>query len=110
MSFDIPPVGGGERPAPAPRAPAPQSANFEKTLEAAVTVNTVPASPPVSVLEEMNAAARVAEELRAQARELHFEPTESGRVVIQVRDLEGNVLRTIPPSEALDIAAGAPIG
>ena len=36
-------------------------------------------------------------------RELHFETDEeTGRVIIQVRDLEGNVIRTIPPSDALD--------
>jgi hypothetical protein len=27
-------------------------------------------------------------------------------VIVEVRDLEGNVLRTIPPSKALDVIAG----
>ena len=31
----------------------------------------------------------------------------SGRVIVQVRDLAGNVIRTIPPSSALEIMAGA---
>ena len=31
---------------------------------------------------------------------------DSGRVIVQVRDLEGDVIRTIPPSEALDVLAG----
>ena len=30
----------------------------------------------------------------------------SGRVIVQVRDLDGHVIRTIPPSEALDILSG----
>ena len=28
-------------------------------------------------------------------------------MIIEVRDLEGNVLKTIPPSKALDILSGA---
>ena len=47
--------------------------------------------------------------LREQARELHFEAAGSGRVVVTVRDLDGNVIRTIPPAKALDVAAGAPL-
>jgi flagellar protein FlaG len=49
----------------------------------------------------------VAEELHSQQRELHFEPTSSGRVIVQVRDLDGNVIRTIPPWHALNVMAGA---
>jgi hypothetical protein len=30
-------------------------------------------------------------------------------VIVEVRDLEGHVIRTIPPSEALDVMAGAAI-
>ena len=42
-----------------------------------------------------------------RGRELHFEPNPAtGRVVIQVRDLDGRVLRTVTPSEALSIASG----
>ena len=56
---------------------------------------------------EVQHAALVWASLRAQGRELHFEPSpETGRVVIQVRDLDGQVLRTVTPSEALSIASG----
>ena len=111
MNFDIPPIGGPDRAAGAPRAatPAPRS-DFATSFEAAkndVTVSTLPASPPTEVLEQMHEAGRVAQELRSQQRELHFEPTGNGRVVVEVRDLDGNVIRTIPPSRALEIAAGA---
>jgi flagellar protein FlaG len=110
MDFNIPPISGGvERPAPAPRSEPVQDAGFRAQLDAAVNVSTIPASPPATVLEDMHAAARVAEELRAQKRELHFETTPNGRVVVQVRDLDGNVIRTIPPGRALDIASGAPL-
>ena len=53
-------------------------------------------------------AAERVDELHAANRELHFSrDKESGRVIIEVRDLEGNVLKTIPPSKAMDILSGA---
>ena len=108
MDFNLPPLGGVERAAQAQR---PRGAKAAASAEpaVAVTVDTLPASPPDSVLEEMFAASRVANTLHEQGRELHFEPTGNGRVVVQVRDLDGNVIRTIPAGKALDVAAGAPI-
>jgi len=71
----------------------------------------VPASPPPEVLEAMSTAGRVAHELHEQGRELRFTPSSDGneRVRVEVRDLDGNVLREIPPSELLDVAGGAPL-
>ncbi|MEA2459309.1 MAG: hypothetical protein QOC95_2281 [Thermoleophilaceae bacterium] len=110
MDFNIPPIGGGvERTGPASRSTPAAQADFSASLDAAVNVSTLPASPPPAVLEDMYAAARVAADLRAQQRELHFETTSGGRVIVQVRDLDGNVIRTIPPAHALEIAAGAPL-
>ena len=41
-------------------------------------------------------------------RELHFRKDETtGRVIVQVRDLDGNVLEHDPAVEALDVMAGA---
>lgn len=109
MEFSLPPVGGIGSAAPPARTTAPKPATQTQHVSPAVRVETIPASPPPDVLEQMQAAAQVAEQLRAQERELHFEPTGSGRVVIQVRDLDGKVIRTVPPAEALSIAAGAPV-
>jgi uncharacterized FlaG/YvyC family protein len=110
MDFNIPPITGGvERTAPAPRSEQAQGAGFSAQLDAAVNVSTLPASPPHAVLEDMHEAARVWDELRAQKRELHFETAPNGRVIVQVRDLDGNVIRTIPPTRALEIAAGSPL-
>lgn len=108
MDFNIPPIQGGvERTEAPPRStPAPQ-ASFGAALDDAVNVSTLPASPPPAVLEDMHAAARVAEQLHEQSRELHFEVTATGRVAVQVRDLDGNVIRTIPVVKALEIAGGA---
>jgi uncharacterized FlaG/YvyC family protein len=68
---------------------------------------SLPASPPPEILDEIGAAADRVDALAALDRELHFrKDKESGRVIIEVRDFEGNVLRTIPPSEALDVLGG----
>lgn len=77
------------------------------------SADDVPASPPPEVLEAMDAAGRVARALHDTGRELRFVPPtpgENGRVRVEVCDLDGNVLRTIPPSELLDVATGAPLG
>ena len=67
----------------------------------------VPATLPPEVLDAVAVAGRVVAELHARGRELRFgSDPDSGRIVVEVRDLDGNVLRRIPPSEALRIAAG----
>ncbi len=110
MDFNIPPISGGVEPtAPPPRSEPAQAAGFRAQLDAAVNVSTLPASPPPSALEDMHKAAEVWQELRAQKRELHFECTGNGRVIVQVRDLDGNVIRTIPPAKALEVASGEPL-
>ncbi len=64
---------------------------------------------PPEVLAQVTAAARCAEELARNNRELHFRPDEhSNRIIIEVRDMSGNVLRTIPPSQALDAMTTSP--
>ena len=88
------------------RKPAPQQQ--PAPVDAAVV--SLPAHPPVEVREAIGAAAARAAELRAENRELHFRKDQtSGRVIVEVRDLSGNVIRTIPPSKALDVMAGAAI-
>jgi hypothetical protein len=99
------------------RRPAPAaSADFAVTLARAsepkgdVAVISLPPSPPPEVLDEVAAARDRAAELAADNRELHFSTDqETGRVIVQVRDLEGNVIRTIPPSEALTVMAGGAV-
>jgi flagellar protein FlaG len=111
MDFNLPPVSGIDPTANSPRSTgSAKGAGFDAALKhAAVTVDTIPASPPPDVLEQMQEAAQMADKLRAMKRELHFEPQPNGRVIVQVRDLDGNVIRTIPPSAALEVAAGKPL-
>jgi hypothetical protein len=66
----------------------------------------VPASPPPHVLRDVDHAARRVEELRDDDRELHFELDADLRVVVEVRDLCGHVVRAIRPSEALELLSG----
>jgi hypothetical protein len=96
------------------RAPRGSRAAAADSVEDTVTLShgAIPASPPPEVLEAIDAAGRVARELHETGRELRFVPPpegSGGRVRVEVRDLDGNVLRTIPPSELLDVAAGAPL-
>ena len=73
----------------------------------AATADVIGAAPPHHVSEDVAKAADRAQELAAANRELHFvKDKTSGRIIVQVRDLDGNVLRTIPPSEALDVMSG----
>ena len=63
--------------------------------------------PPDELLEEMALAAEVYERLAARGRELRFRldpPT--GRVTVGVHDASGELLYTILPSRALEIAGG----
>jgi flagellar protein FlaG len=113
MSFEIgplPPV----TPGVFPRRPAPAAtADFAVQLARAsgpkgdIAVISLPPSPPPEVLDEVAAARDRAAELAANNRELHFSTDEAtGRVIVQVRDLQGNVIRTIPPSHALQVISG----
>jgi flagellar protein FlaG len=56
----------------------------------------------------MEEASRRVEELRARDRALHFEKNaETGRVMVEVRDGNGALIRVIPPSDALAVISGA---
>lgn len=95
---------------PAAAAARPQDAapQVDKGVdETGTIVGDVPPAPTPEARELVAMAADVVEQMRKNNRELHFSHDEdSGRLVIQVRDLDGTVLKTIPPSQALNIMAG----
>ena len=63
----------------------------------------------MNVWQEVDAAARYADELRERGREVHFEvDPDDGRLVIQLRELDGGVLRELKAADAVAIAGGAP--
>ena len=103
---------GGPYPSPhaspgsrfAPGAPADPAA----PTRAADRVELSFGSPPAEVLEEVEAPYKRAPDLAAQNPEPHFSrDEETGRILVQVRDLEGHVIRTIPPRHALEVITGA---
>jgi len=95
-----PPV-GPERPS----APADAADPVVKAL--AVDRVELSSTPPAEALAEVDRAYERVSELAAQNRELHFtKDLESGRIIVQVRDMDGNVLRTIPNEEALHVLTG----
>ncbi len=71
-------------------------------------LDAIPPAPAPAAREMVDRAAQVVEDLYKSNRELHFSMDKStNRVVIEVRDLDGNVLKTIPPAKALDVMSGA---
>jgi FlaG protein len=118
MSFEIGPLPPIQSGAPMRRPVQTPRADFSVALARAegpaaprgvdAAELSIPASPPPQVLEEIGAAADRAHQLWTENRELHFsKDSTSGRVVIEVRDRAGNTIRTIPPSQALAVLAGA---
>jgi hypothetical protein len=89
---------------------ASQSGQRAAAAQSAVSLQTLPSSPPPEVLEQMAGAAQRYDELSAQGRELRFARDEqSGRTRIEVRDRSGRLVKTLSPTQALDIAAGGPL-
>ena len=68
----------------------------------------VPRIPP-AVLDEIAAADRLYETLRAQGHEVRFAlPGEESRVIAELRTVEGRVVRTVSLSEVVGIDHSAP--
>jgi hypothetical protein len=113
MSFDLnatDPVRAARvapaRPAAPAAGPSGGLADALKTTASAVDrVDAIPASPPPEVIAEMLAAQRAIDDMHARGRTLHF-AMDGSRVRIEVQDLDGNVLKQIPPSRALEVATG----
>ncbi len=108
MGLDVASIGSTNFNAAADRGPRVSRGAGTSGGADSVTLSSgdVPASPPPEVLEAMDAAGRAARELHEQGRELRFVSGDDG-LRIELCDLDGNVLRTVPPGEVLDVASGA---
>jgi FlaG protein len=85
-------------------APAPEQGPAAAPAPGVLVDIGVPALPPPEVLERVHEAAERALAMAAENRELHFRKDPGvSRVIVEVRDLQGNVIRTIPPSRALEL-------
>lgn len=63
-----------------------------------------PETLPADVLDELDDAGRVYEALLAQGHELRFDlPDEDGRVVVELRSVEGELVRPVALSELLGL-------
>ena len=92
---------------PRPRSTATGPTEATRDTGASVTVDTMPSSPPPEVLDAIATASDSFDRLSAANRRLHFGIDQpGGRVTVQVHDTEGNVLGTLSPSQALEVAAG----
>jgi flagellar protein FlaG len=86
----------------------PASAPGVATAAADTKLDSIPPAPTEEARQMVDRAAEVIDDLYKNNRELHFSVDESTRrVVIEVRDLDGHVLKTIPPAKALDVMSGA---
>jgi len=85
-----------------------ESAAHGRGPDDAVQVDAIPAVPPAEVMDAISVASQAPDRLAADGKELRFEldpPT--GKVRVQVQDLQGNVIGEVRPSTALDVAEGA---
>ena len=104
MHMDVPPLGAAERTSSAARPNAPGGPAFDPV---AAGSSDIPVAPPAEVMRDVEAAARRADWMREQGQELHFEiDPDTRRVRVEVRNLNGEVVRVIPASEGLAIATG----
>lgn len=110
MSFNIPSV-APTTPSPAAGSMASRTAPAARPVsaaaDAAVSLDTLPSSPPPEVHDAIAVAAQSYKQLAAINRELSFQIDDrTGKLTVEVHDLKGNILFTVPASKALDVAAG----
>lgn len=111
MSYDIGSV--GRTPAPVPsrtaRTSAPAPAQAAHAVDT-VTVDTIPASPPPEIHDAIGVANQAYHNLKADGSEMRFKINEStGKLTVEVHDVHGNLLFTVPASTVLDVASGQPL-
>jgi hypothetical protein len=79
-----------------------KGADFARDLSVASAIPT----PPPEVSAEVQGAARAAARLHELGRELRFEHGDDGRLRVELRDHDGNILRQVPTAEIFDFAEG----
>jgi len=81
------------------------------TGDRGLSIEATRGGPPPEVLDQVAAAAAFNEQLRVNGQEIRFRaPDSGGRVSIEVHDKEGGTVRTISVAEAIELAAGRPLG
>jgi hypothetical protein len=111
MSLDVAPIGPINASA-ASDATARRAGVRPPEDASAVSSGAIPERPPAEVLDAIGAAADRHAELEAQGHQLRFvldSDEDGGGVTVELHDLDGTLLRTLAPSEALDVATGAAV-
>ncbi len=94
------------RQAATPRPRATEDGGFAKVFELEAARRARPEPIPDAVLAQVDAAAQLYDELRAAGQQLRFGLHHlSGRVVVDLTDLDGKVLRPISLTDAVTAAA-----
>ena len=108
MSFDIGSVGGTPAAAAAANSQRPTAVPSPSVQPTdTVTVDTIPASPPDEVHDAIGVANQAYHNLKASGSELRFKVNEAtGKLSVEVHDVHGNLMFTVPASTALDVASG----
>jgi hypothetical protein len=108
MSFDIGSVGGTPAAAAAGKSQRPSAVPSSPVGSTdTVTVDTIPASPPDEVHDAIGVANQAYHNLQATGSELRFKVNEAtGKLSVEVHDVHGNLLFTVPASTVLDVASG----
>ena len=109
MSFDIGSVGGTPAAAPVAKSQRPAAVTTPAAHDAdTVNVDTIPASPPDEVHDAIGVANQAYHNLKAAGSELRFKVNEAtGKLSVEIHDVHGNLMFTVPASTALDVASGA---
>jgi hypothetical protein len=119
MSSPIMPFSGLPSPlgSPRPIAPARNLATDPAALQTELVEDShalgdepIAAGPPREVLDQIELAGRISRQLRESGHEMRFSLEQGGRVKIELEDREGKTVRSLLATEALDIAAGKPLG
>jgi hypothetical protein len=85
-------------------APKDDGASYGKVYEIETARRARGARIPLDVVEEMQAAASLYEQLQEEGQSVHFEQL-GGRVVATLCDLDGNVLRPLTLLEAIGLGS-----
>src|ERR1700760_4089690 len=93
-------------PNPKPKGAPKQGGEIPGFPAARASAAGAVASPPPEVSAEVRDAARAATRLHELGRELRFDHGDDGRLKVELRDTDGNVLREVPTGEVFDFAAG----
>ncbi|MBS1894315.1 MAG: hypothetical protein JST59_23695 [Actinobacteria bacterium] len=94
------------RPMPEPQRNGNGATGANGDFARDLSVASATPSPPPEVSAEVQSAARAAARLHELGRELRFEQGDDGRLRVELRDHDGNVLRQVPTTEIFDFAAG----